>query len=129
MDTATLPEIIIPDIKMSPEDMLNAPTTIGLSKDIADPDRIIDELISRFRADGNDAIWLDKVKGLEHQDKVQWLLSLPDPDRNIGCMGYLVIIVTYLTIMVAIGTGLNGETIYEQRKVEKKVEKCVPKQP
>lgn len=129
MDTTTLPEIIIPDLKTDMETLLQDPTTIKLGEDIKDPDAFIDELIARFKADGDDAIWLDKVKAFDHNGKVEWILSLPEPRRELGCMGYLMIVTIYLTVMVMVGMSAAGEPIYEEKKVPKKVEKCIPKKP
>ncbi|MBK7434319.1 MAG: hypothetical protein IPI66_10695 [Chitinophagaceae bacterium] len=129
MDTTTLPEIIIPELKTDMETLLQDPKNIRLKEDINDPDAFIDELIARFRADGDDAIWLDKVKAFDHNGKVEWILSLPEPQREIPCMGYVMIVVIYITLMVMVGLSAAGIPIYEEKKVPKKVEKCVPKKP
>jgi len=123
MDKAELPELVIPDIKNDPEAILKDPSTILLGEDISDPDQHIDMLISRFKADCDDALWLDRVKAFTHEEKVKWILSLPEPQRALGCMGYLVLVTVYLTVMVVVGISAAGDPIYEKRRVEKKGEK------
>lgn len=129
MDKVEIPELVIPDMKNDPAAILKEPSTILLGEDIRDPDLQIDMLISRFKADGDDALWLDRVKSLTHEEKVKWILSLPEPQRALGCLGYLVIVTVYLTVMVMVGVSATGDPIYEKRQVEKKVEKCMPKKP
>lgn len=129
MDKVEIPELVIPEMKNDPAAILNEPSTILLGEDILDPDQQIDMLISRFKAEGDDALWLDRVKAFTHEEKVKWILSLPEPQRALGCMGYLVLVTVYLTVMVMVGVSATGDPIYEKRQVEKKVEKCMPKKP
>jgi len=129
MDKAELSELVIPEMKNDPAAIFNEPSTILLGEDIRDPDQQIDMLISRFKADGDDALWLDRVKAFTHEEKVKWILSLPEPQRALGCMGYPVPVTVYQTLMVLAGESASGDPVYEKRQVERKLEKCMPKKP
>jgi len=127
MDTMTLPEVILPDLKLQPDEMLLDPGNIRLNEDIFDTDVIIDDLINHLKKDEVDASWLFAVKEFSHEDKVKWILSLPEPERELGCMGYLLLVTVYLYVMVKVAETAAGEPLYEKKRVEKKVEKCFPK--
>jgi hypothetical protein len=127
MDTMTLPEVILPDLKVTPEEMMLDPENVRLNEDIRDPDVIIDEIIDLLKTDGADASWLFAVKEFSHEDKVKWILSLPEPERELGCLGYLVLVTVYLYVMVKVAESAAGEPIYQKKQVERKVQKCMPK--
>jgi len=127
MDTMTLPEVILPDLKIEPDEMLLDPENIRLGEDILDADVIIDEIISRLKKEEADASWLFAVKEFSHEDKVKWILSLPDAVKESDCTGYLVPVTLYLKLMVKVAENAAGEPIYQKKQVERKVEKCVPK--
>lgn len=123
----TLPEVILPDLKVTSEEMLLDPENVRLNEDVRDPDVFIDEIIDLLKTDGADASWLFAVKEFSHEDKVKWILSLPEPERELGCMGYLVLVTVYLYVMVKVAESAAGEPIYQKKQVERKVEKCMPK--
>jgi hypothetical protein len=127
MGTMTLPEIILPDLKIDADEMLLDPENIRLGEDILETDVIIDDLINHLKKDEADASWLFAVKEFSHEDKVKWILSLPEPERELGCLGYLVLVTVYLYVMVKIGESAAGEPIYQKKQVERKVQKCMPK--
>jgi hypothetical protein len=127
MDTMTFPEVILPDLKVTSEEMLLDPENVRLNEDIRDPDVIIDEIIDLLKTDGADSSWLFAVKEFSHEDKVKWILSLPEPERELGCMGYLVLVTVYLYVMVKVAESAAGEPIYQKKQVERKVQKCMPK--
>lgn len=127
MDTLTVPEVILPDLKLKPDEMLLDPENIRLYEDIADPDHILDNIIAYLKTEDADASWLFAVKEFSHEDKVKWILSLPEPERELGCLGYLVLVTVYLYVMVKVAEDAAGDPVYQKKRVEKKVEKCVPK--
>jgi len=128
MDTMTLPEVILPDVKLPPDEMLLDPANIRMGEDIPDADVIIDNIIGHLKKEGEDANWMFAVKEFSHEDKVKWILSLPEPGRNLVAAGcYLVLITVYLYVMVKVAETAAGEPVYQKKKIEKQVEKCVPK--
>lgn len=127
MDTMTLPEVILPDLKLKPDEMLLDPENILLNEDIRDPDHLIDGIIEDLKAHEMDSSWLYAVKEFSHEDKVKWILSLPEPDRELGCLGYLVLVTVYLYVMVKVAEDAAGDPVYQKKRVEKKVEKCMPR--
>lgn len=127
MDTMTLPEVIIPDLKIKPDEMLLDPENIRLQEDIRDPDHVIDGIIEDLKTHDTDSSWLYAVKEFSHEDKVKWILSLPEPDPEIGCQGSLVLLTVHLYVMVRVAEDAAGEPLYQKKRVEKKLEKCVPR--
>mgnify|MGYP000912762872 FL=1 len=127
MDTATLPEIIIPDLKKDPEELLLSEETIYVGQDIPNADAIIDNIISDFKSSDSDTTWLHAVKEFSHAEKVNWILSLPDTDRNLGCLGTLAYVTVYITVMIMVAIDAAGDPVYKKEVVPKQVQKCVPK--
>ena len=124
----TLPEVILPDVKLPPDEMLLDPANIRMGEDIPDADVIIDNIIDHLKKEGEDASWMFAVKEFSHEDKVKWILSLTEPGRNlVAATCYMVLITVYLYVMVKVAETAAGEPLYEKKKVEKQVEKCVPK--
>ena len=112
---------------MSKAISFTSPLSFALADDIQNPDKYIEEIEKAFAGDGRAAPHLPILRTLNHAEKVQWLLSLPDSNKAIGCLGYMIIITVYLCTMVIIGTNAAGDPIKEKKCEEKQVPKCVPK--
>jgi len=103
------------------------PISFPVKEDIENPDGVIDEIIEAYKDDPEAAQEFASLKGLEHDEKVQYLLSLPDADRELGCLSYVFIIVTYACVMVIVGTWPDGKPKKKKKCKTKKVKKCVKK--
>jgi hypothetical protein len=106
---------------------LQDPISFTLPDDIRNPDDYIDEIEKSFISEGIVAPEISVLRTLNHDEKVRWLLSLPEPDREFGCLGTIIIVTVYLCVMVIVGTTAAGDPIKEKKCEEKKVPKCVPK--
>jgi len=126
----TLPELNIPDVKFDPDTVLSDPSTITRETDIPDADEVISKLIEDFKKEGLETAWLEPVKGFTHEDKVKWIMSLPETSRlePMTCLGILAVYTMYVTIMIMVAIDAAGDPVYKEKVVEKKVTKCVPKQ-
>lgn len=109
--------------------VLRQPISFRVSEDIQNPDKYIDEIANALGVDVESDASFRALKGLDHDTKVRWLLSLPDHERAIGCAGYLIIITVYLCTMVIVAISATGEPIKEKQCEEKQVEKCVKEKP
>jgi hypothetical protein len=127
MNTLTLPEVIIPELEKDLLEYLENPETIRVAKDIPDADMVIDKLAADLKAAGEDTAWLSAVNEFTHEEKIKWLLSLPDVKRNLSCLGVLTLITVYLTVMILVAHSAAGEPIYQKKVVPQQVQKCVPK--
>jgi len=112
---------------MSKAIALRNPISFQLPDDIPNPDNYIDEIANACGDDEVTKAELTVIRALNHEEKVQWLLSLPDFDREIGCLGYVLIVTVYICTMVIIGITAAGDPIKEKKCEEKQVSKCVPK--
>lgn len=124
----SVPEVILPDLKLQPEDMLLDPENIRLSDDIPNPDLVIDNIIDNLKSAGSDTSWLFAVREFGHEDKVKWIQSLPEPVLENGCEGYLFFITEQHHLMVKVAEDAAGEPLYKKKMVELQVQKCVPQQ-
>jgi len=110
------------------EKMFREPISFPVHDDIENPDSVIDEIIEAYKDDPVSAQEFASLKGLEHDEKVQYLLSLPDADRAVGCVTYVLIWVTYACVMITIGiNAATGKPIKKKKCKKKKVKKCVKK--
>jgi hypothetical protein len=129
MDTISFPALVVPDVKVETEEMLTNPVNIHLGDDIRNPDLIIDNLIDHLKQKGIDANWLFTIREFTHAEKVQWILSLPDPGRTLVPADSFIFPVTVCsTVMLKVAETVAGESLYEKKEVEKTLEKCLPGQ-
>ncbi len=127
MDTTTFPALVVPDLVADTETMLMDPVNIRLGEDIRDTDLIIDNIIAWQKERGADASWLYAVKEFSHDDKVKWIFSLPDPGRLLHAEESFIFPVTlHVTLMLKVAETVAGESLYEMKDIEKKIEKCLP---
>lgn len=118
---------MVPDLVADTETMLMDPVNIRLGEDIRDTDLIIDNIIAWQKERGADASWLYAVKEFSHDDKVKWIFSLPDPGRLLHAEESFIFPVTlHVTLMLKVAETVAGESLYEMKDIEKKIEKCLP---
>ena len=127
MDTIQFPAVVVPDLHEDVATMLVDPANIRLSEDIRDTDVLIDNIIAFEKEKGTDASWIYAVKEFTHEEKVRWILSLPDPGSQLLKEGSFVFPVTvYVTLMLKVAETVGGEALYEKKELEWKMEKCMP---
>ena len=114
---------------MSEKVMFSAPQEIPLSEEIDNPDQYIDQFIEGFKDNPEAKMRLEVLKGLDHEEKVRWLLSLDDePKRDPGLITVCTLVMVYVCVMVVVGYIVaNGVStpVKEKRCEEKEVKKCV----
>ena len=118
---------MVPDLVTDTKTMLIDPVNIRLSEDIRETDEIIDNIITFEKEKGADASWLYAVKEFTHEEKVRWILSLPDSGSQLLKEGTFIFPVRfYVTMMLKVAETVGGEPLYEKKEVEVKLEKCMP---
>lgn len=129
MEATTFPALVVPDVKVEAAEMLTNPVNIRLGEDIRNPDLLIDNMIDHLKQKSADANWLFSVREFTQAEKVQWILSLPDPGRTlVPADSFFFPVTVCSTVMVKVAETLAGESLYEKKEVEKTVEKCLPAQ-
>ncbi len=127
MDTIQFPALVVPDLHEDVATMLVDPVNIRLREDIKDTDVLIDNIIAFEKEKGRDASWLYAIREFTHEEKVGWILSLPDPGSQLLKEGSFVFPVTvFVTLMLKVAETVGGESLYEKKEVEWKIEKCMP---
>jgi hypothetical protein len=119
---------------MTKDIRLTNPETFRIADEIREPDRYIDEIAAAFADDEESVARFKTIKALSHEEKVHWLLSLPDHDSSkgepVGCAGVILVIIVYFCVMAIIGyEAATGKPIKEKKCTPKEVKKCVPKKP
>ena len=129
METTTFPALVVPDLKFDADEMLMNPVNIRIGEDIRNPDLIIDNMIDYLKGKGADASWLFAVREFTHEEKVNWIFSLPDPGRTTMTEGSFIFPITvYSTVMLKVAETIAGESLYEKKEIMKIREKCLPAQ-
>lgn len=118
---------MVPDLVQDTDTILRDPVNIRLGEDIRETDLLIDNIIAWEKEKGADTGWLFAVKEFSHEDKVKWLLSLPDPDQLTHVEEAFVFPVNlHFTQMVKVAETVAGEDLFEKKDLEKRIEKCMP---
>lgn len=127
MDTTTFPALVVPELQIDTHEMLMDPANIRLGEDIRDTDLIIDNLIRHLKEKGADASWLFRINEFSHEDKVKWILSLPDPGKQLlSNDSFIFPVSVHVTMMLKVAETVSGESLYEKKQAEMKLEKCLP---
>jgi len=127
METTTVPTVVVPDVLITTEEMLMDPENIHLGVDIRNPDLIIDNIMEHLNNKGADSNWLFTVRDFNHDDKVKWILSLPDTGSLVAPEESFNFPVTlYNRFMLKVAETVGGESLYEKKEVERVIEKCIP---
>ena len=118
---------MVPDLVQDTDTILRDPVNIRLGQDIRDTDLLIDNIIDWEKEKGADTGWLYAVKEFSHEDKVKWILSLPDPGQLKNVEESFVFPVNlHFTQMVKVAETVSGENLFEKKDLEKRIEKCIP---
>lgn len=112
---------------------LAKPIEIVTSQDIRDPDRYLDQLISKTKGDPGKRDRLQTIKGLEHEVKVKWLLGQPANPENVlvdkspALAVVCTVVVVVVVVAVVVGYYITEAGIrraiteMQEREVERKV--------
>lgn len=127
MDTTTYPALVVPDVSFTIDSMLSDPSNIRIKEDIGNAVMIIDNIIEHLEKKEKNANWLYAVREFSHEDKVNWILSLPDASHQLLKEDSFIFPVKQcVTMMVKVAETESGEPLYEKRKLEITLEKCIP---
>ncbi|MBK6936724.1 MAG: hypothetical protein IPH18_07430 [Chitinophagaceae bacterium] len=102
------------------------PENIHLGVDIRNPDLIIDNIIEHLNNKGVDSSWLFTVRDFNHDEKIKWILSLPDADSIVAEGSFNFPVTIYNRFMLKVAETVGGESLYEKKEVERIIEKCMP---
>lgn len=127
MDTTTFPALVVPDETFNINAMLTDPLNIHIKEDIGNTVMIIDNIIEHLEKKEEDANWLYAVREFSHEDKIKWILSLPDASKQLLKEGSFIFPVTQcITMMVKVAETESGLPLYEKKELEIVFEKCIP---
>jgi len=121
-------------VKMENETVLDNPVVIGKSHTIENPDQYID-MLSQKNVSESFMKELEFVKTLSNEEKIGWLLALPEQDKSkpktklepaTTCA--VIIVTATVCTWVAYEIYKAGKKIIEKRKEchKEEIEKCVP---
>lgn len=127
MDTTTYPSLVVPDVTFDIEAILTDPVNIRIKVDIGNPVMIIDNIIEHLEKKEEDANWLYAVREFSHEDKINWILSLPDANQQLlKETSFIYPVTECVTMMVKVAETESGEPLYQKKELEIKFEKYIP---
>lgn len=91
------------------------PENIHLGVEIQNPDLIIDNLIEHLNNKGVDSNWLFTVKDFNQDEKVKWILSLPDASSIVAEDSFNFPVTIYNRFMLKV-----AETVSSNRCTKKR---------